>query len=35
MKGLKIFRITAATAIFIAALLSFLNFSMGWETNHI
>ena len=35
MKGLKIFRVTAATAIFIAALLSFLNFSMGWETNHI
>ena len=35
MKGLKIFRVIAATAIFIAALLSFLNFSMGWETNHI
>lgn len=35
MKGLKIFRATAATAIFIAALLAFLNFSMGWETNHI
>ena len=35
MKGLKIIRVTAATAIFIAALLSFLNFSMGWETNHI
>ena len=35
MKGLKIIRATAATAIFIAALLSFLNFSMGWETNHI
>lgn len=35
MKGLKIFRVTAATAIFIAALLAFLNFSMGWETNHI
>ena len=35
MKGLKIFRVTAATAIFIAALLSLLNFSMGWETNHI
>ena len=35
MKGLKIFRVTAATAIFIAALLSFLKFSMGWETNHI
>lgn len=35
MKGLKIFRVTAATAIFISALLSFLNFSMGWETNHI
>lgn len=35
MKGLKIFRIIAATAIFIAALLSFLNFSMGWETNHV
>ena len=35
MKGLKIFRVTAAIAIFIAALLSFLNFSMGWETNHI
>ncbi|MGM9722050.1 MAG: 4Fe-4S binding protein [Candidatus Egerieousia sp.] len=35
MKGLKIFRVTAATAIFITALLSFLNFSMGWETNHI
>ena len=35
MKGLKIFRVIAATAIIIAALLSFLNFSMGWETNHI
>lgn len=35
MKGLKIFRVIAATAIFIAALLAFLNFSMGWETNHI
>ena len=35
MKGLKIIRVIAATAIFIAALLSFLNFSMGWETNHI
>ena len=35
MKGLKTFRVIAATAIFIAALLSFLNFSMGWETNHI
>ena len=35
MKGLKIFRVIAATAIFIAALLSFLYFSMGWETNHI
>ena len=35
MKGLKIIRATAATAIFAVALLSFLNFSMGWETNHI
>lgn len=35
MKGLKIIRATAATAIFVVALLSFLNFSMGWETNHI
>lgn len=35
MKGLKIIRVIAATAIFIAAILSFLNFSMGWETNHI